>query len=214
VKFAVVSFLALCFVACGSESASAPTPAAPAAPACPPIAVAPPVEKLSPVAVVEDRQAKTAPAEPPPVETAYPNRQSFEALDRLPLTLHVKHEGKTSVVTLASDDFFDPGSATLRDASDLRLVPVATALRQQSGRKITIRGYTDALGDPAENKRLARDRAAALRDALVARGVDADALRVEGLGAEHPVGDNGSPYGRAENRRIELVIRPERVNLP
>jgi outer membrane protein OmpA-like peptidoglycan-associated protein len=70
----------------------------------------------------------------------------------------------------------------------------------------SVRGHTDDTGDPAANKKLSADRAAAVQQALVARGVPASRITSEGFGAEQPIASNDSEEGRARNRRVELMV--------
>jgi OOP family OmpA-OmpF porin len=74
--------------------------------------------------------------------------------------------------------------------------------------KISIEGHTDNVGDAASNKKLSNDRAKAVMDALVARGVDKTRMSFVGWGQEKPVADNRSEDGRAQNRRVEIVKKP------
>jgi outer membrane protein OmpA-like peptidoglycan-associated protein len=83
---------------------------------------------------------------------------------------------------------------------------LAVALRDQDGRTILIQGYTDSRGTPAVNDALSLQRAEAVRDFLTTQGVVAETMRAEGMGARRPVASNGTADGRAQNRRIEIVI--------
>ncbi len=66
-------------------------------------------------------------------------------------------------------------------------------------------GYTDNVGDPAANRNLSEQRAAAVVGALTGAGIDASRLKAVGFGQDKPVADNNSEEGRAKNRRVELV---------
>lgn len=71
---------------------------------------------------------------------------------------------------------------------------------------VKIGGYTDNTGDPTTNKSLSEARAKNVMDALVSKGVDASRLDTEGYGDQHPVADNSTEEGRAQNRRIALRV--------
>lgn len=68
-----------------------------------------------------------------------------------------------------------------------------------------VAGYTDNIGSAEDNMRLSKARAESVRAYMILKGVAADRLVAVGYGAEHPIGDNGTPAGRASNRRIEFV---------
>lgn len=71
--------------------------------------------------------------------------------------------------------------------------------------RFEIAGYTDNIGSAEDNLKLAKARAESVRAYVILKGVDADRLNAAGYGAEHPIGDNATPAGRASNRRIEFV---------
>jgi outer membrane protein OmpA-like peptidoglycan-associated protein len=71
---------------------------------------------------------------------------------------------------------------------------------------IKIGGYTDNTGDAAANQTLSEARAKNVMDALAAKGVDASRMESEGYGDQHPVADNSTEEGRAQNRRIALRV--------
>jgi outer membrane protein OmpA-like peptidoglycan-associated protein len=72
--------------------------------------------------------------------------------------------------------------------------------------KVSIEGHTDDQGAPAYNKRLSKDRAAAVVKWLVQHGIDKARLDAKGFGMERPLDTNSTEDGRALNRRVELHI--------
>lgn len=136
----------------------------------------------------------------------YPDRRAVEALDTLALVIPVDYQARGAVIRLPTDSFFEAGTADLTPNARWRLDEIATALAQQYGRDIVIRGFTDGLGDPEECVALSQRRAMAIRDYVVSKGADAQQIRVEGLGQKNPVGDNATASGRSNNRRIEIVV--------
>jgi OOP family OmpA-OmpF porin len=109
--------------------------------------------------------------------------------------------------TFTFDDLhFETGSATLSRASDTQLGQLAAVLKAYPKATMSVRGHTDNTGDPAANKKLSADRAAAVKQALVERGVPAAQIQSEGHGSERPIASNESDAGRARNRRVELVV--------
>ncbi|MDC3980259.1 OmpA family protein [Polyangium jinanense] len=95
---------------------------------------------------------------------------------------------------------------TLTPASEVSLDELAKVLIENKAafKRVSLIGFTDSWGAGATNKKLSADRAAAVRDALVQRGVPADLLISDGRGAENPIANNNTPQGREENRRIEI----------
>lgn len=101
---------------------------------------------------------------------------------------------------------FDSGSANLQPQSMGIIRQISQVLQQEAGMKLRIVGHTDSDGDTAANQRLSEARAQAVKDALAAvYGIDASRLAVEGKGESDPVSDNGTPEGKAKNRRVEFI---------
>jgi outer membrane protein OmpA-like peptidoglycan-associated protein len=98
---------------------------------------------------------------------------------------------------------FASGSAAIDTSSAPLLDRLARAAQGCPG-MIRIEGHTDIIGRNEFNRSLSEARAAAVRDALIARGVPAERLRAQGLGAARPIADNQTESGRARNRRIEF----------
>lgn len=99
---------------------------------------------------------------------------------------------------------FEEASAALAPASRILLDEVAAALRPCLGAIIAITGHTDRSGSEASNLSLSMDRARAVREALVRRGIPRDGLRARGLGSSQPMEDL-TPEDPA-NRRIEFRV--------
>ena len=99
---------------------------------------------------------------------------------------------------------FAPGSADI--AENPMLNAVAAQLNQVSSARVRIEGFTDATGTSAGNANLSEARAAAVKRYLVARGVDDARIAAQGRAAEQPVAPNEAEQGRAQNRRVELVV--------
>ena len=101
---------------------------------------------------------------------------------------------------------FDTGKATLQPSSQEQLNNIAAILKAYPNVHVKIGGYTDNTGDPAANVALSEARAKNVMDALVAAGIDPSRLESKGYGDQYPVGDNSTEEGRAQNRRIALLV--------
>ena len=101
---------------------------------------------------------------------------------------------------------FESGSAKLTPESDKQIEDIAAVMRAYPNTAAKIGGFTDNVGDARANVRLSRDRANAVRDALIAKGVQPGRLIAEGYGAKMPIADNSTEEGRARNRRISILV--------
>lgn len=101
---------------------------------------------------------------------------------------------------------FATGSATLQPQSMEQLHNIAAILKAYPTTHLTIGGYTDNTGGAAQNLKLSQDRANSVTAELVKLGVAKDRLVAKGYGEEHPVGDNATEAGRAQNRRISMLV--------
>jgi outer membrane protein OmpA-like peptidoglycan-associated protein len=102
--------------------------------------------------------------------------------------------------------FFEFGSVTLTDSSTAWLDSVATMMRALPNRTFAIEGHTDNVGNPAYNQTLSRNRAAAVQNYLIAKGVEAQRLTAKGYGSTRPIVPNTTPDNRRRNRRVEIRL--------
>lgn len=98
---------------------------------------------------------------------------------------------------------FSTASTIVGSASGNTLDSIARAASNCPG-VLRIEGHTDNVGRPGYNSVLSRERAEAVREALIARGVPADRLVAQGFGSNQPIANNRTDEGRARNRRIEI----------
>lgn len=118
----------------------------------------------------------------------------------------VKEEPRGMVITLSGSVLFASNQATLLPEARTRLDQVAAVLLTTRERNITIEGHTDSAGTDAHNLDLSQRRADAVRNYIVGKGYSADLIKSTGLGEGHPVADNAGAEGRANNRRVEIII--------
>lgn len=103
---------------------------------------------------------------------------------------------------------FDTGKATIKPESDKLLDEIATVLKEKGGDidLIEVGGHADKMGDEKANTKLTNDRAKAVMEALVKRGVDAKKLRAKGYGEYCPEDPGDSPEAHEKNRRVQFAI--------
>lgn len=136
------------------------------------------------------------------------DRRASAALQSLREVAQVKEESRGTVITLDGAVLFATGKSELLPIARQKLDRVATALRDVDSRKaIVIEGHTDARGTDQMNLELSQARADSVRDYLVSRGVSAEQVRAVGRGEEQPLASNDNPEGRANNRRVEIVVQ-------
>ncbi len=99
---------------------------------------------------------------------------------------------------------FQTSKAVIEGQSEATLNQAYDVLASNPEIAVEIRGYTDNVGKAAANQKLSQRRAEAVKAWLVAKGIAASRIGVKGMGAENPIEDNGTPEGRAKNRRIEF----------
>jgi outer membrane protein OmpA-like peptidoglycan-associated protein len=133
-------------------------------------------------------------------------KRAKEAMDKLAASAAVKQETRGTVITLPGNVLFSTGKSTLLPGAQAKLDAVAEALRDQADHDIVIEGHTDAQGSDDTNLRLSQERAQSVKDYLVARGVPTNRIRVVGVGETRPIADNSTPEGRAQNRRVEIIV--------
>lgn len=120
----------------------------------------------------------------------------------------VKEEPRGTVITLAGGVLFASNKSELLPGAQNSLTQIAEALRDDESKKILIEGHTDSRGSAATNQALSKARADAVASFFTSRGVASDRITTAGLGPSRPVADNNTAEGRANNRRVEIVIQP------
>jgi outer membrane protein OmpA-like peptidoglycan-associated protein len=119
--------------------------------------------------------------------------------------LAAKEEARGTIITLSGSVLFRSNDSALLPASLYRLDQVAEALVAK-GQRVTVEGYTDSRGSQSTNMNLSQRRAESVRSYLVTRGFPTEKIEAHGMGPDRPIADNTSAEGRANNRRVEIVI--------
>jgi outer membrane protein OmpA-like peptidoglycan-associated protein len=120
----------------------------------------------------------------------------------------VINTGSQLRVILPENVTFATGSATVADTFRSSLRSVANILRKYPDTKVRVVGHTDNVGTDAINTQLSWDRANAVSRILVSNGVDHNRITYSGHGSNEPMTSNSTAVGRAQNRRVEIVITP------
>ncbi|MGA9639103.1 DUF5723 family protein [Flavobacterium sp.] len=101
---------------------------------------------------------------------------------------------------------FNTGKSTIKQESDAKLDEIVKVMNEFKTAKFKLEGYTDSTGSVAKNLQLSKERAAAVKDYLISKGISSDRLSSEGYGVERPIASNKTVDGRAQNRRVEILL--------
>ena len=132
-----------------------------------------------------------------------------QLLRELGLICDVRDSPRGLLVTMPDSLFRAP--STLASAGLDELSQIASIVRAHPDLHLEVEGHTDNEGGDAYDQRLSEQRAAAVRDALVHGGISPGAVVARGFGKSHPLISNETPAGRAQNRRVEIVISGEPI---
>jgi outer membrane protein OmpA-like peptidoglycan-associated protein len=136
-------------------------------------------------------------------------KRAAQAMADLAKFATVKQEPRGMVITLSGSVLFASAKSELLPAAQLKLNDVANALiKEDPLSKIVVEGHTDSQGGVPYNQELSQKRAQSVRDYLVSRGIASDRVVSQGFGPSRSIADNKSPEGRANNRRVEIVVQP------
>lgn len=112
-------------------------------------------------------------------------------------------------LALSSDILFASGSASLQPGARDKIRQLAGVLNRYPRTTIQVIGHTDARGSEESNLELSRRRAQAVAEELVAAGVSPSRITTLGRGESSPIASNDTPEGRAQNRRVEIIVEPD-----
>lgn len=111
-----------------------------------------------------------------------------------------------TVLTLPSDTEFGVSKSEITSEAKQRLTSAATKIQKGGFTKVQVHGFTDTSGNAAQNMRLSKARAEAVRAALLEGGLPASMVVAQGFGSKNPVDTNETAEGRSRNRRVEIVL--------
>jgi len=118
----------------------------------------------------------------------------------------VEQVGEGILVKFDSGILFDTGKATLKPAAKENIAKLVETLNKEPGTEILVLGHTDNTGSLAVNEKLSLERADAVKAYAVSRGLASSRVETEGKNYSEPIASNDTAAGRAENRRVEIVI--------
>ncbi|GGB01613.1 membrane protein [Allosediminivita pacifica] len=136
------------------------------------------------------------------------DRQEAELRQQLGSNTSIRNTGDRLIVTMPQDILFATDSAELRPTLQGDLREVGQSLLSYPNTTVQVVGHTDNTGSAAYNQTLSERRARAVSSVLLSEGVSASRIAVIGRGEDAPVASNLTPEGRAQNRRVEIVILP------
>jgi outer membrane protein OmpA-like peptidoglycan-associated protein len=111
------------------------------------------------------------------------------------------------------DVLFDFNKFTLKSETREKLAKVSGILLAYPDLKVQVEGYTDSIGSDEYNLKLSDQRADSVRDYLVQQSVPDANVSAQGYGKSHPVADNATSSGRAQNRRVQLVVSGQSIGV-
>lgn len=153
-----------------------------------------------------EAQAQTAKAQQAQQQATTQTEQMRERLkQQLNEVLATKETARGLIINM-SDVLFAFNKYELKPDAREKLAKVSGILLAYPGLKLQVEGYTDNVGSDPYNQKLSQQRADAVRDYLVSQGVAAQNITSTGYGKADPVADNSTANGRAQNRRVQLVV--------
>lgn len=138
------------------------------------------------------------------------DRQAAELRGSLNSNISVTNTGDYLIVNMPQDLLFAVDSAAVRPDLRADLNTVAASLLRYPNSTIQVIGHTDNTGSAAYNQDLSQRRAVSVASILREGGVPGGRVQAFGRGEDQPIASNLTPEGRAQNRRVEIIIRPTR----
>jgi outer membrane protein OmpA-like peptidoglycan-associated protein len=125
--------------------------------------------------------------------------------NQLNQVLQTRETARGLIVNM-SDVLFDFNKYTLKPEAREKLAKVSGILLAYPNLKLQVEGYTDNIGSDEYNQKLSEQRADSVRDYLASQSVPDGNITAQGYGKTHPIADNSTNSGRAQNRRVEMVV--------
>lgn len=139
----------------------------------------------------------------------YADKQEEELRRQMQGTgVQVQRQGDTIQLIMPGNITFATDSDAIAGSFYAPLNNLANSFRQYNQNSIEIVGHTDNTGSHSYNMNLSQRRAQSVASYLIAQGVDGSRLSTRGAGPDQPIASNATPDGRAQNRRVEVTLRP------
>jgi outer membrane protein OmpA-like peptidoglycan-associated protein len=122
-------------------------------------------------------------------------------------------ETARGLIVNMSDVLFDFNKYTLKPDAQVKLAKVSGILLAYPNLKLQVEGYTDNIGTDEYNQKLSEQRAGSVREFLVAQSVPNAIISAQGYGKSNPIADNSMNAGRAQNRRVQLVVSGSAIGI-
>lgn len=155
-------------------------------------------------AMTADSAARAADA-----RAADAERRRYEALldlNRLISNVTEIRETERGLAVVLGQGLFASGQFALSPQARSEVGTIAAVLAQYQDNRIAVEGHTDSVGSEVANQRLSERRAEAVRAALIGRGIAPSRIEMAGFGQGRAIGDNSTAEGRAQNRRVEIIV--------
>jgi outer membrane protein OmpA-like peptidoglycan-associated protein len=133
-------------------------------------------------------------------------KKAADAQAELTKLAAITDDARGTVITLSGSVLFRSNESSLMPGAESRLDLVVDALSGTTNRNVVVEGYTDSQGSDEYNYALSRRRSEVVRDYLVHRGYPGALVRARGMGEGRPIADNSTAEGRANNRRVEIIL--------
>ena len=165
------------------------------------------------LAMARDAQAQAEQARNEALNAQSEAARSQAENQRLMGELQAAQTSRGIVLTLG-DVLFDTGKSQLKPGATRPIEQIAAFLQENPERKVQVEGFTDSQGTDEYNQQLSQERADAVAQAIIQRGIDAQRVRALGYGEEFPKASNSSAGSRQLNRRVEIVVSNDDAAVP
>jgi len=122
-------------------------------------------------------------------------------------------ESARGLIVNMSDVLFAFNKYDLKPDAQVKLAKISGILLTYPNLKVQVEGYTDNIGSDEYNLKLSQERATAVQAFLIEQGVQPGNISAQGYGKADPVADNATNSGRAENRRVAMVVSGQSIGV-